>query len=114
MTILQGRIDFHHHVIPPPFFETMAKKGISQVAGAPLPKRTPAASIALMDMNAIQTALTSLSAPGVYLGNVQDACDLARRCNDFSAAMAVQYPGRFGSFAVLPTPFTEHACKEAI
>ena len=114
MTILQGRIDVQHHVIPPAFIEAMVRKGLNQVAGAPLPKWSPEASIAVMDMNGIQTAITSLSAPGVYFGSIPDACDLARRCNDFSADMKTRYPGRFGSFAVLPMPFTERACKEAI
>jgi 6-methylsalicylate decarboxylase len=72
MIMLQGRIDIHHHVIPPAFLEAMANKGISQVAGAPLPKWTPEASIAVMDMNGIQTAMTSISAPGVYFGSVSD------------------------------------------
>ncbi len=112
--MLQGRIDIHHHVIPPAFLEAMADKGISQVAGAPLPRWTPEASMAVMDMNGIQTAMTSISAPGVYFGSVPDACDLARRCNEFSADVKSRYPGRFGSLAVLPMPFTEQACKEAV
>jgi len=47
--MLQGRIDIHHHVIPPVFLEAMANKGISQAAGAPLLKWTPEASIAVKE-----------------------------------------------------------------
>lgn len=115
MAIKQGRIDVHHHVIPPAFVATMQAKGIEKVAGAPLPKWAPEKSIAVMDANGIQTAITSLSAPGVHFGDgVAQAVDLARRCNEFSAGMVAQYPGRFGFFAVLPMPFTAQACSEAI
>lgn len=109
-----SRIDVHHHLIPPAFTKTMAVKALKEVAGAPLPNWTVEQSIAVMDANGIGTALTSLSAPGVYFGNVQEARDLARSCNEFAAGMATRFPGRFGSFAVLPMPFTEHACAEAI
>lgn len=115
MSIQQGRIDVHHHIIPPAFVEKMQAKGITKVAGAQLPKWTPEKSIEVMDANGIQTAITSLSAPGVDFGDgVQQAVELARRCNEFSAEMAVNYPGRFGSFAVLPMPFTSQACTEAV
>ncbi|MGL4317617.1 MAG: amidohydrolase family protein [Pseudomonas sp.] len=115
MSVKQGRIDVHHHVIPPAFVETMQAKGIDKVAGALLPKWTAEKSIAVMDANGIQTAITSLSAPGVHFGGgIAQAVDLARRCNEFCAGMVAQYPGRFGFFAVLPMPFTEQACAEAI
>ena len=115
MTVKQGRIDVHHHVIPPAFVATMQAKGIEKVAGAPLPKWTPEKSIAVMDANGIQTAITSLSAPGVHFGDgAPQAVELARRCNEFSAGVVAQYPGRFGFFAVLPMPFTAQACSEAI
>lgn len=115
MAIKKGRIDVHHHVIPPAFVKTMQAKGIEKVAGALLPKWTPEKSIAVMDANGIQTAITSLSAPGVHFGDgAAQAVDLARRCNEYSAEMVVQYPGRFGFFAVLPMPFTAQACSEAI
>lgn len=115
MTIKQGRIDVHHHIIPPAFVDTMHAKGIGKIAGAPLPDWSPQKSIEVMDMNGIQTAITSLSAPGVHFGDgVAQASELARRCNEFAASMRDDFPGRFGNFAVLPTPFTEAACKEAI
>jgi predicted TIM-barrel fold metal-dependent hydrolase len=114
MTIKQGRIDVHHHIIPPAFVEEMQRRGLVKVAGASLPKWTPSQSVEIMNANGIQTAITSLSAPGVYFGNKREAVDLARRCNEFSAEMRTRYPGRFGSFAVLPMPFTDPAIAEAI
>ncbi len=113
--VQHGLIDVHHHNIPPAFVKVMADKGIKKVAGAPLPVWTPEKSIDVMDSNGIQTSITSLSAPGVHFGDgVKQAQTLARQCNDFSAEMVAKYPKRFGSFAVLPMPFTEASCTEAV
>lgn len=108
-----GRIDVHHHLVPPPFVEAMARRGLREVAGAPLPKWDARRSLDMMDINGIETALLALSAPGVYFDDVSEARDLARRCNEFAAETVSRHPGRFGSFAVLPMPFTEYACTEA-
>ncbi|MEG1708117.1 MAG: amidohydrolase family protein [Acinetobacter sp.] len=110
----QGRIDVHHHIVPPVFREAMLNKGITKVAGAPLPLWSPAQSIEIMNQIGTQTAIVSLSAPGVYFGNAQEACDLARQCNEYTADMRAKYPNRFGFFAVLPMPLTSESCKEAI
>ncbi|PWR18301.1 amidohydrolase family protein [Zavarzinia compransoris] len=109
----RGRIDVHHHLVPPAFVSVMERRGITKVAGAPLPKWSPEASLDVMDANGIEVAITSLSAPGVHFGDKREAIDLARRCNDFAAEMAARHPGRFGNFAVLPMPFTGEACVEA-
>ena len=114
---MAGRIDIHHHLIPPVFAQAMERRGITEVAGAPLPSWNPEASLELMDLNGIQTSLVSLSAPGVHLrpdDPVADAVNLARGCNEFAADMVARHPGRFGFFAVLPMPFCEESCKEAI
>ena len=107
------RIDVHHHVIPPTFRDAMARRGIVEVAGTPLPNWSPQASLDVMDANGIGTAILSLSAPGVHFGDRADAESLARDCNDYSARLASDHPGRFGSFAVLPMPFADEACAEA-
>lgn len=114
MTIRNGRIDVHHHLIPPAFTQAMERKGIREVAGAPLPVWSPEASLAVMDTYGTQTAILSLSAPGVYFDDLPAACGLARECNEYAANVVQQHPGRFGFFAVLPMPFTERACEEAI
>jgi len=113
MTGGNGRIDVHHHIIPPAFVEEMTRRGLDKVAGAPLPQWRPEDSIELMDTNGIQTAITSVSAPGVYFGDRAAAVTLARACNEFAVTMRERYPGRFGNFAVLPTPFADLATREA-
>jgi predicted TIM-barrel fold metal-dependent hydrolase len=108
------RIDVHHHVIPPVVAKAMGRHGVTKVGGADLPRWTARASIRTMDLYGVQTAVTSLSAPGVYFGDLAEACELARASNEFSARMALEHPGRFGWFAVLPMPFTAQACVEAV
>lgn len=108
------RIDVHHHMVPPVFANEMQRRGISTVAGEPIPKWNPDRSLQVMDENGIQSAILSLSAPGVYFGDLGEACDLARRCNEYGADLRVRKPNRFGMFAVLPMPFVEQSCKEAV
>lgn len=68
------------------------------------------------DAHGIATAILSLSAPGTHLmgGSEREACDLARECNEYAAQAVAKHEGRFGFFAVLPMPFTMHACEEAV
>lgn len=114
MTPAARRIDVHHHVIPPAVAKAMNRHGVTKVGGADLPRWSVRASIGTMDLYGVQAAITSLSAPGVYFGDLGEACDLARVSNEFSAQMAQDHPGRFGWFAVLPMPFTAEACAEAV
>src|SRR5437764_15229355 len=65
-----------------------------------------------MDHHAIATAITSISEPGIYFGDVTFARDMARRCNEFSAQLIHEYPQRFGAFAILPLPDIEAALRE--
>lgn len=114
MTAAARRIDVHHHVIPPVVAQAMSRHGMTKVGGAALPSWTVRGSIRTMDLYGVRTAVTSLSAPGVYFGDLAEACGLARASNEFSAQLALDHPGRFGWFAVLPMPFTAQACAEAI
>lgn len=108
------RIDVHHHLVPPAFDAVMARRGITHVAGAPLPKWTPERSLAVMDDNGIAAAILSHAAPGVYFGDRQEAIDLARACNDYAVEVRDRNAGRFGFFGVVPMPLTEESCREAI
>ncbi|MGU7774820.1 amidohydrolase family protein [Burkholderia sp. MR1-5-21] len=108
------RIDVHHHFVPPAYKAAMSRRGMHKVAGAELPEWSVAASLDVMNANAIRTAMLSISAPGVYFGSLDEARTLARECNEYAAQLCERHPGRFGSFAVLPMPFTGHACEEAV
>lgn len=110
----RGRIDVHHHLFPPAYKAENARRGITHEAGALIPDWEPQKSLDVMDANGIQTAILSLSAPGVYFGDKDGAIALARACNEYAAGLPGQHGNRFGFFAVLPMPFTQEACREAV
>ncbi|MGJ4788110.1 amidohydrolase [Leptospira koniambonensis] len=107
-------IDVHHHFIPSFYTEALNRQGINIVAGAPLPSWDPERSLNVMEVNGVRTAITSISSPGVYFGNREEAISLARRCNEYAKEIKETYPGRFGSFAILPMPLPKEATEEAI
>jgi predicted TIM-barrel fold metal-dependent hydrolase len=100
-------IDVHHHVFPPAF--------LAAAPDAP-PKWnsewTPQKALADMDTGGVATAIASITAPGVWFGDIQPARTLARKCNEYSARLVTDYPGRFGFFAALPLPDTEGTLRE--
>lgn len=107
-----SRIDFHHHVVPPVYRETLAKQGIAEVGGVPFPAWTPAQMFQNMDTLRISKALMSISSPGVYFGDAAFADDLARRSNDALAELRTGNPKRLGAFASLPLPDIDRSLAE--
>lgn len=105
------RIDVHHHFLPPVFRETMGEAAI----GAPAPNRVAPQwrvedSLAVMDRYGITTAV--VSAPPLWMPDMAKTRTLTRACNEFSAQMVADHPGRFGTFAALPLPDVAAALKE--
>ncbi|MDM7999631.1 MAG: amidohydrolase family protein [Dehalococcoidia bacterium] len=106
------RIDVHHHIVPPEYVRALADVGITESAGIPFPGWSAEAALDVMDRQGIKTAITSISYPGVYFGDLAFARDLARLCNEMSARLVGDHPRRFGAFAVLPLPDVEAALIE--
>jgi len=106
------RIDVHHHIVPREYVEALADVGIETPGRFPFPDWSPEAALELMDRNGVAMAITSISAPGVYFGDVAFARDLARRCNEISARLVSEHPKRFGAFATLPLPDVDAALHE--
>jgi predicted TIM-barrel fold metal-dependent hydrolase len=107
-------IDIHHHVIPP-FYLAENRERIEGSRGGQTPAWlgwTPQNAIAAMDEHGVQTAVISLSTPGVWFGDVEEARRTARRFNEYSAELGHSHPGRFGLFAVIPLPDTEGSLRE--
>ncbi len=65
-----------------------------------------------MDDAGIDMAVTSISSPGVHMGNDASARDLARRVNELSAKLIQERPDRFGGFVALPLPDVDGALQE--
>ena len=100
------RIDVHHHLFPPAY-----RAAIGNLAAAQ-PNWSPAQSIEEMDKGGIATSLLSISSPGVWLGDAEQARRLARIVNDYGAMTGKDHPGRFGLFAALPLPDIDGSLRE--
>src|SRR5687767_9258983 len=100
------RIDTHHHILPPKYVEKELDRIVasSPSFGRMIPAWTPQKAIDAMDAAGIATAVTSISAPGIWFGERQATRQLARECNEFAAGLAQRFKNRFGLFAVLPLP----------
>ena len=106
-------IDVHHHILPPNYVEIVGDDRIGPlILAGKTPEWSPQQSIEAMDRNGIQTAITSISAPGLWFGNNQETIDLCRYCNEFATKMRGDHAGRFGVFAGLPLPDVDASLQE--
>jgi len=104
-------IDVHHHILPDFFFRETNEAG-NPVGGIAPPPWDIELMLSYMDEAGIDVAVTSISTPGVHVGDDARARALARRCNEFSARLIQAHPKRFGGFAALPLPDVDGALDE--
>ena len=108
------RIDTHHHILPPDYLAAH-RDDIAEVAAEFAPQVlgwTAAKSLDAMDAAGVATSITSISAPGLWFGNVEETRTLARGCNEFASRLATEHPGRFAAFAALPLPDVDASLRE--
>lgn len=106
-----SRIDTHHHFVPSFYGDWLRERGV-EAGGLPIPEWTPESSLELMDAHGIETAILSISTPGVEPGDQREARGMARRLNEYAAELVSVHPGRFGFFATLPLPDVDGALDE--
>lgn len=104
-------VDTHHHILPD-FFWRETNDPRNPVGGIAPPPWSRESAIALMDEAGIDVAITSVSTPGVHVGDDAKARSLARRCNELAATLMQWRPDRFGGFACLPLPDVDGALAE--
>jgi 6-methylsalicylate decarboxylase len=104
-------VDVHHHILPDVFWRATndVHNPVGGVTPAPWSKES---TLSFMDDAGIDVAITSISTPGVHMGNDSAARDLARRVNEIGAQLIQDRPDRFGGFAALPLPDVEGALRE--
>jgi 6-methylsalicylate decarboxylase len=106
-------IDVHHHIFPPAFLAAAADAFSTPPSRARLVSEwTPQKALAEMDENGVETAIVSITNPGIWFGDVQGARTLARACNEYAARLVRDYPRRFGFFAAVPLPDTDGSLRE--
>ena len=111
----QGKVDVHHHILPPRWLTAYRDRGhIKDIVGnvPTIEQWTPSASIDQMDRLGIKKAYTSISTPGIWWGDVAATIRLARDCNEFAAQNVAAHAGRFGFFATLPIPDVSASLRE--
>ena len=107
------RIDVHHHILPPDYVATVGDDRIGPlILAGRTPEWTPDMSVEAMDRHGIATAVTSISAPGLWFGDDEESVRLARLCNEYAASIRRDHPGRFGVFASLPLPDIDASLAE--
>lgn len=103
------RIDVHHHVSAPTWLDSMKSM---KKANAPLLNWSAQKSIDDMDKAGVATAMTSPAPPQLRGLDAATAARVARESNEFAKKLEAQYPGRFGTWAMLPLPFVDESLKE--
>ncbi len=108
------RIDTHHHLLPSFYREWLANLGVLDAGGVPIPAWSPEDSLAFMDAAGVQTAILSLTTPGVEPGVGPDRAGqaMARRVNEYAASVVRDHPGRFGFLATLTLTDVDGALEE--
>ncbi|MEU4488545.1 amidohydrolase family protein [Streptomyces purpurascens] len=108
-----GLIDVHAHLLPDFYVRQATAAGHAHPDGmGDWPEWSVEAHLDLMDRNGIETAMLSMSSPGVHFGDDKAARLLARRVNEYTAELPRSHPGRFGTFASLPLPDVDGALEE--
>ncbi|MEV5716884.1 amidohydrolase family protein [Amycolatopsis mediterranei] len=106
-------IDVHAHFVTDSYVREATAAGHAHPDGmARWPTWSAAEHLELMDRHGIETALLSMSSPGVHFGDDAAARRLAREVNQEAAGLAARHPGRFGFFASLSLPDVDGALGE--
>jgi len=96
----RGRIDVHHHMLPPFYMDL--RRAVPDVGK--MPAWSPSKSIEDMEKNGVTTAMLSLAVSGVTFDAGEAGRSLARKSNDFGAQLVRDHPANFGLLAALPLP----------
>lgn len=110
-----GLVDVHHHFIPPFWFEEVKEHISRQGGGRIVPNWfgwSEQRALERMDETGVATAIVSISAPGVWFGDVAQGRRLSRETSLYAAQMQQRHPKRFGFFAALPLPDIEGTLRE--
>jgi predicted TIM-barrel fold metal-dependent hydrolase len=110
-----GLVDVHHHFIPPFWFDEVKDHISRQGGGRIVPNWygwSEERALERMDETGVATAIVSISAPGVWFGDVAQGRRLSRETSLFAAQMRQRHPKRFGFFAALPLPDIEGSLRE--
>jgi len=105
-----GRIDLHHHHVPPSFSGYLPKG----FGGDRFPW-TPEKTLEQMDKFEIAVAILSMTQMGSLLyDNTEKGRAAVRTGNDYGAKVRSDHPKRFGQFTAVPLPDIDGVMKEIV
>jgi 6-methylsalicylate decarboxylase len=108
-------VDTHHHIYPPGYTTGNIDRIVKDIGIGPASfylNWSPSSAIEKMDKAGVATAINSMSSPGVWFNDGEAGRARARECNEFAARLERDFPGRFGTFAVVPLPDVEGSLLE--
>ncbi|MGH7033676.1 MAG: amidohydrolase family protein [Stellaceae bacterium] len=110
-------IDTHHHIYPPRYVAQNLQRLLDDASLLPASAYqswTPGLALEQMDKAEIESAVTSITSPGIWFEGDDGARARARArdCNEFGAQMMRDHPGRFGMFAAIPVPDIDGSLAE--
>ena len=110
-------IDTHHHIYPTRYVAQNLQRLLADAAILPASAYqnwTPSIALEQMDKAGIESAITSITSPGVWFENDSAADNRARArdCNEFGATMMRDHPKRFGMFGAIPVPDIDGSLAE--
>jgi 6-methylsalicylate decarboxylase len=109
----RGRIDVHHHLVPPEYLKENAAE-MKETNFTPRPW-TPQFSLDAMDKHGVATAMLS-PVQRIVMDSMSDRSERARRLarlnNDYNAQVVRDNPTRFGLMAALPLTDVDGSLKE--
>jgi 6-methylsalicylate decarboxylase len=103
------RIDVHHHIASPSWLD--AAKRLRK-GNAPILNWSIQKSLDDMNQGGVATAITSPAPPDLRGLDAATMARVARESNDYAKKLEISYPGRFGTWAMLPLPFVDESLKE--
>jgi predicted TIM-barrel fold metal-dependent hydrolase len=95
-----GRVDLHHHMLPPFYMDL--RRAVPNVGN--MPAWSPEKSLEDMEKNGVSTAMLSLAVSGVAFDAGEAGRSLARKSNDYGAQLVKDHRASFGLLAALPMP----------
>jgi len=104
----RGRVDVHHHMLPPFYMDL--RRAVPNVG--PMPAWSPAKSLDDMEKNGVSTVMLSLAVSGVAFDAGESGRSLARKSNDYGAQLVNDHPESFGLLAALPLPDPQGSLSE--
>ncbi|PXX54270.1 putative TIM-barrel fold metal-dependent hydrolase [Hungatella effluvii] len=106
------KFDVHGHYFPPAYEELLKRHELSILDGAKRPAWSEEGQLSFMDELDIEKTALSISSPHLHMGDVAEAVETARACNEYGAGLLKKYPGRFEIMASLPVPEIGYAIGE--